>query len=253
MEKMVKTPTPKEIFREFTGYKNPPVTKDIDIVWVISGHDAFDESVATSTYSNDYLGDTYRGEDRQRVQKGVELVRQVTAKRSGKKPSAVTTEDIQTFGPLFFYNGVFKQNEVLRNASREEFPLPKEKVLIEEITEERDPTPKQANTKTQFDAFPEDLLKELVATGKKMAIVTHRYHMPRVRRQVGAPSIIAGEPLWQKVNVDFFVADELSSITPENKRHKNAAFLLKAIKGETRKIEAYTEKGDLAPKPEKNS
>lgn len=253
MEKMIKTPTPREIFNEFAEYRNPKVSRDIDIVWVISGHDAFDGSVATSTYSSEYLGDTYQGEDKRRILKGVELVLQITAVRLEKNVSEITQEDIRNNGPLFFYNGVFKQNEILRNAAIEDFPLPKDKVLIEEITEERDPTPKQANTKTQFEAFPKDLLAELVATGKKMAIVTHRYHMPRVRRQVEAPAIVATSPLWKNVKVDFFVADELNSTTSENSRHKNAAFLLKTIKGETRKIEAYAEKGDLTREPEENS
>lgn len=252
MEKMVKTPTPKEIFREFVDYKNPQITKDIDIVWVISGHDAFDKSVATSTYSDDYLGDTYKGEDKQRVQKGVELVRQVTAKRLGKNFSEVTAEDIKTTGPLFFYNGVFKQNEVLRNASEEELPLPKIKVLIEEITDIQDPTPKQANTKTQFESFPSELLKKLAKSGKKMAIVTHRYHMPRVRRQVEAPTIVATNPLWKIVKVDFFVADGLRPNGQAN-IHKNASRIIKNIKSETAKIDEYTKKGDLTPEPEENS
>lgn len=253
MLEMVNNHTPKEIFKEFKDYQNPPITIDIGIVWVISGHDAFDGSVATSTYSKDYLGTQYRGEDKQRIMKGVEIVWQVTAKKLGKNPAEVTLEDIKNHGPLFFYNGVFRQNEILRAAFVGEFPLPREKVLIEEITPEKDPTPKQANTKTQFDAFPHDLLEKLATDGTKIAIVTHRYHLPRVRRQVEAPSIIRKEPLWSKIRTDFYAADELISKSGKTARHKNAASILKIIKSEAAKIEAYTKKGDLSLEPEKNS
>lgn len=253
MNEMASSVTPKEILREFKYYENPPVSSDTDIVWVVSGHDAFDGTPATSTYSEQYLGQDYKGEDRQRILKGVELVQTITAERLNKDFSAVTQEDIQSHGPLFFYNGVFVQNETLRNATLSDFPLPKNRVLISEITPHRDPTPQQANTKTQFEKFPHDLLEKLVATGAKMAIVSHSYHMSRIRRQVQAPILVKEEPLWTKIKVDFFVADELKKGKDKTKRQKNAAFLLKTIKGETAKINTYSKKGDLTLKPEPNS
>lgn len=252
MKEMAHLPSPKEIFSEFKNYKNPLITADIEIVWVVSGHDTFDGSQATSVYSLPSIS-AYHGEDRQRILKGVELVKKITAKRLNKNLNEVTTHDISLYGPYFFYNGVFRQNQILKNASPDDFPLPKDKVIIEEITPVRDPTPQQANTKTQFEKFPHRLLQKLMSGKAKMAVVTNRYHLPRVRRQVEAPSIIKREPLWHEIKVDFFAADDLKKPKAKTSRHKNAAFILQNIKSETAKIASYTKKGDLTPNPEQNS
>lgn len=249
---MPNVPTAKEIFAEFKNYQNPPVTADIEIVWVISGHANFDGTQATITYALDTLNGFFIGEDRERVEKGIELVKEITAKRLGKKVSEITIGDIKEHGPIFFYNGTFRQNEVLRNVSTDVFGLPREKVVIAEITPVKDPTPQQANTYTQFDKFPQNLLRSLAESQGKMAVVTSRYHLPRVMRQV-APTIVRDQPLWEKARLDFFSADELATGPDKSKKHKNAALILRLLKSEAKKIETYIRKGDLSPEPEKDA
>ena len=110
-------------------------TADIDIVWVMSAPGTVKEISTDGAYAG-------ASSDLTNVNHGIELVRQITAKRIGKDPSEVTREDIDKFGPILFYNGEDSETKGTRYAQNRDFeelvgtpdfPIPASKVVIDHI------------------------------------------------------------------------------------------------------------------------
>lgn len=237
----------REIIKEYRNYENPPVSPDIDIVWVISGHGTYDtESAAFPDMDPTPPEDTlFRIEDRERIAFGVDLVKKITALRINKSPQDVTQEDIKEHGPTLLYNGANHQNENLEEAiEKGEIDVPKEKIAIQKLSEEDDP--KKANTKTQFEKFPQEFLDE----SRKIAAVTHRYHLSRVARTLNAPKVLEAQPSWQTAQVLFYAPDRTKDQLPRDATSvtKRAVDIRRNVTGEGKRIKTYTKTGELNTK-----
>ncbi|OGD90161.1 hypothetical protein A2W45_00520 [Candidatus Curtissbacteria bacterium RIFCSPHIGHO2_12_41_11] len=236
-----------ELVREFREFENPTPTPDIDIVWVFSGHSTYDEQLQPSplAYTITDYAKFFRKEDRQRIARGIGLVKEVTALRLNKDKSEITEEDIQKAGPIFFYNGTGRQNHVLREAIADgKIALPQDKIIISEISPKLDPTPQEANTKTQFEQFPDDLLQKILGHKGKIAIVSHLYHLLRIRRQAKSPNLVAQQPAWAELDLTYFAADP-NLESERGQIHRHAAKLLQILRKEGEKVVEYSRKGDL--------
>lgn len=208
-------------------------TSDIDMVWVLS---------APGTYSSVTEDGMYSGRlaDRERIDYGIKLVKSITALRIKEAKDVdenytVTKEDIQEYGPLMFYNGEdattqnvnYLQNEALKEAMNEEdFPLPKENVVIDHI--DTIGTPAQIPGLIRFLRQHPEI--------KKVAVVTHAAHSRRVARYI--ESYKENHPDQFPENITF-----LNAWMPESVR------TVGAILQEVKKVDLYAKKGDLSQDP----
>jgi hypothetical protein len=190
---------------------------DIDLVWVSSGHG----TVTTPPDSGLYKGFP---KDREKVEAGIEIVKQITALRMGKEVDEVTKTDIATHGPILFYNGEeegqgsYHQNEDLRKWMEDpDFPLPKEGVVVKTLEE--------IYTPSQVKSLAEYL--QLNSGIKKIAVVTHAPHSRRMGRYLKRH-----QELFQDIEFE-------EACVPERDVPVGAVF------GEIKRIEAYAIKGDL--------
>ncbi len=239
----------KEIIEEYREHRNPPITSDIEIVWVLSGPGLYDPSISQlETYQRKTLSEL---EDRQRLDFAVELVREITALRLAKDKSQITKEDIAKSGPTLLYNGRLDQNENLRQASQKpEFPIPADKLKITAISNDLDPA--KANTKTQFEKFPQDLLESALKDKKRIAVVSHLWHLPRARRTISAPNVLAARPLLHDLKPLFYAADRPESLLPKDAKSvtKRAVAIRRTVKDEGKRIPIYIKQGDLTEEPQ---
>jgi hypothetical protein len=158
------------IFREFRELAERPPRPEFtwDIIWVFSGP----ETILGEP--EDVLGN----QDRERIETGLRLQREVTALRFDppKRVEAVTKEDIRKYGPIFFYNGTEKHNRDFKAWMHEQdeggsLEIPRSKIIVSNVTDIR-------ITADQFEKFPRELLPKVV----KLVLVSDYYHLPRILR-----------------------------------------------------------------------
>lgn len=146
----------KEVAAKHERYYSPI----IEAVLVFSGPGTYYKRLKDSRPEQEWM----RWMDRDRIKAGVGVVREVTAKRIRKegisiKGHYVTKEDIIEYGPLFVYNGIPEENDVLNKALNSElFKLPKEKVvIIDNVQEEDGTTHPIRHTADQVKSFYQEL------------------------------------------------------------------------------------------------
>jgi hypothetical protein len=117
------------------------------------------------------------------INHGIQTVREITALRLGKDVEAVTKEDLESDGPMFYYNGehagianhTYRQNEdLLAAAEAPDFPLPLSKIAIGTI--------EQAHTPAQVEDIAQYLGQ--TAYAGKVAVVSLGAHSARVGRYI---------------------------------------------------------------------
>lgn len=204
--------------------EGPPFTPtpDIEMVWVVS----LPGTVFTPPQDGIYAG---RLADREIVDAGADLVRQITALRLNKHPEEVSKADIGQAGPTFFYNGEDKTNgryaqieDLGALVATPEFPIPQAKVTIRHLTE--------PNTPGQVKNIAEFLRQN--PHYKKVAVVARVHHQRRVAR-------------YLEKYKQFFPPDvQLVDISVPETQDQVGATLR-----EVRKIIEYTKRGDLEEKP----
>ena len=235
----------KQVIQEYREHRNPNLTADIDIIWVISGWTVYDPDLSPS-FVNVAQNTIFESEDTEMINMGIDLAYEITALRLSKPKTAVTKEEAKVHGPILLYNGNIDQNDNLRLASQKsDFRLPSEKLRIEKLADDREP--KNNNTNKQFEKFPDEFLQGT----RKMAIVSHLWHLSRIARNPLAPSLIAQEPLWQDIEVVYFAADTPGNQLPHDQKsvHKRAIDIRRHVMDEGRKIYIYSQKGDLTQNP----
>lgn len=231
----------RQVIQEYREHRNPSPSADIYIIWVISGWTVYDPDLSPN-FVNVAQNTIFESEDTEMINMGIDLAYEITALRLGKPKTAVTKEEVKVHGPILLYNGNIDQNDNLRRASQKsDFLLPLENLRIEKLADDRDP--KNNNTNKQFEKFPSKLLHGT----RKMAIVSHLWHLSRIARNPLAPSLIAQEPLWQDIELVYFAADELGDQLPHDQQsvHKRAVDIRRHVMDEGRKINTYSQKGDL--------
>lgn len=143
---------------------------DWDTIWVVSGTE--DDPYGEAEGKN-------KNQARERIEKGLELIKEVTAIRTGKSVAELSTEDIESQGPQLFFNGSTQQDVFLKSYIDSGFifntyGIPPSKISIAEKDGAR------VTTREQFDTFPEDIL----AHARKIAVVSSLYHCPRLAKYI---------------------------------------------------------------------
>ena len=206
------------------------ITPDIDIVWVLS---------QPGTYLTPPENGPYKGINLNKkvIDCGVDLVKQITSlklKQNGEKNFSdnISKLDIINNGPILFYNGEDKNLEGFQYTQNEdfeqvinsnEFPLPKEKIIIDNIDQKN--TPAQVSSFMNFFKNYPDIHKVLV--------ISSLSHSRRVGRYLEDFRI--KHPDLFLSNIEFigvFVSED------ENK--------FGITLNEMRKIKRYYQKGDLS-------
>jgi hypothetical protein len=203
-------------------------TADIDMVWVLSAPGTAKEASNDGAYS----GVSF---DRMNIDKGVETVLRVTALRLGKPVEEVTREDVETSGPVLFYNGEdaetekvnYLQNEAFKELiSEPDFPVPESKIVVDRI-----PT---ISTVPQVKGLAE-YLSNSETLPRKVAAVSLFPHGPRVGRYIEHYRDMFPEGI-EFVN------------TPVNVKEVMGEKAIGTVLREVRKVPQYFDKGDLAAK-----
>ena len=176
--------------RESHNIELPEAQEDWDLIWPLSGPpidiaEEFNESQEKETghallISGDKIAqkdiERKRNESNIRLTKGINIAKEVTAKRLGKKIEELTIEDIQNFGPDIYWNATDESNDNLRQRINEgwveqRYDFPREKIVVS-------PNLGILHTGHQFEKFPEKFASKY----KKTVVVTDIYHMPRTKR-----------------------------------------------------------------------
>jgi hypothetical protein len=214
--------TRRNVLKELRAFRDNELLEpqtDWDLVWVLSGPEiTLEEKGATGVVN----------ENRSRLVTGFRVVREVTAKRLNKNIEDVTTDDIKDSGPKIFFNGYESHNDYFRELQKGDtlesvYHFPKEGIIVAPVGTNIQ------HTGTQFETFPEELLKDK----RKVILVSSARHLPRIKRYIGLDN-----PL-HKVS-DRIILYPASPIQ----------FPLGATKREVSNIETYQEKGILPKETE---
>lgn len=176
-----------EDMKELGRGENPLPQEDWDLVWVLSGHsvdiaEEFNEDSSGKEVIFDHADKTAEkdvakkiNESRERLETGMKLAKEITAKRLKKPADELTLADIKNSGPDIYWNATDWGNDNLRERIREGFldkyDFPSEKIIV------------SANLGIQHTADQFEKIEEKVIEGRrKIVIVSDTYHLPRVKR-----------------------------------------------------------------------
>lgn len=152
----------------------PTPEKDWDSVYVFSGPElTFEEP----PHENGPYNQT-----KFRLETGFDLAKQMTALRLGKPYDEVTVQDIRSSGPAVYFDGYSGHNEymkavIAKRRLETEFGFPDDKFIVPE----RVGFTGTAHTGEQIEHFPDAILE----SGKKFAVVSDLYHIPRLKAYLG--------------------------------------------------------------------
>lgn len=158
-------------------------------------------------------------ENKARIELGIDLLKQIAAEKAGKKLEDLTDEDISNFAPPLVLNGETEQLPAMEILAKEQGLNP-DKIELVDCGKRG-----VGNTRTQFQVMNED---ERFKNAKHLSIISTWYHVPRVTRT----AISNLEPKF-----DFDVFGVSASEYPIS---------IYRIRGEVRRIETYSARGDIA-------
>jgi len=209
--------------RELRDQAPLEATADIDMVWGVSA-----PGTITENANGAYAGKSF---DALVISRGIDLVREVTARRMGKDVATVTKEDIEAHGPTFYYNGenkdipgyTYAQNEDLAEAASDEnFPIPESKIVLGHIS--------AAHTPAQVKDIAE-YIRTSAEPINKVAVVSLGAHSVRVSR-------------YLELSKELFPEEVKLVQAPVSLEHDTPA----TVHREVNKVLQYLEKGHLATK-----
>ncbi len=146
---------------------------DWETIWVLSGPEhEFSEEKAHNAE------DSVANQTKERIEKGFELVKEVTALRANKRIKELELEDYKLHAPTLYYNGGEGRGESFRKMIesgdvQKTYGIPAEVIRISEHD------PEILHTGHQFDEYPDDLLRK-----GKTIVVTSWYHTPRTQEYI---------------------------------------------------------------------
>ena len=150
---------------------------DWETIWVLSGpeHEFSEESAENAE-------DKSQNQTKERIEKGFDLLKQVTAMKAGKDISDLTKEDYEKFSPVFYFNGgegrsIAFQKMVASGYVEETYGIPASSIRISESD------PDILHTGHQFEEYPDELLNK-----GKTIVVSSWCHTPRVQEYINALS-----------------------------------------------------------------
>ncbi|QQV74828.1 hypothetical protein H6P87_00369 [Rickettsia tillamookensis] len=212
--------------------ENPEIDKNIKYVWVLSARHSYTKILINSDAQNADAIDKEDGYNRVRL--GIEIAREVAAKKLDKQESNLTSEELQKYGPVILFNGGAYDNSLLKEAldKNEIMDYPKENFYIFTLPEN------QTNTGGQFKTlYKEHEDGNIDLNNAEIAIVTHAYHFPRVTRYFD-----------NKPNFDFFFNHNTKPIIFLVDRKFEAPGIYNDLKQELLKLPSYIEKGFVSEK-----
>lgn len=206
------------------------VSADISHVVVFSGPGTY---IAPLKQSNNPWKTWW---DQRRLDRGILLVHQVTALRTGKPLNEVGASQVYLDGPILLYNGIPVENEVFREVSNlVHFPIPKQKVVILDtvkyVGEEAPVAIRHTGDQvvSVLDYLYKDHLRRVVA------LVSSAPHFPRILRYF-RENLSWLEPSERPTLRSFPVQSEKS-------------WVVRYATEEMNSLVAYLEKGYLAEEP----
>jgi hypothetical protein len=204
---------------------NPEPQEDWDSIYVFSGPEtSFNKDARPHTQAGNPYNQT-----RVRLETGFTIAKKVTALRCNKDVDHVTFADIQSHGPLLYFDGYKEHNEELEKIIRrgqfmEEFAFPPEKLIISGSGTK--------HTGDQVAKFPRGVFMK----SKKVIWVSDLYHLPRIERYIGSKYDTIGIPREKLI----LYHAEPSKLT------------LNQVRGGAKSILEYTESGELRKKYERH-
>ncbi|MCC8369813.1 MAG: hypothetical protein LN566_00240 [Rickettsia endosymbiont of Stiretrus anchorago] len=212
--------------------ENPQIDKDIKYVWVLSARHSYNKMPIISHAQNIGAVDKEDGYNRMRL--GIEIAKEVAAKKLNKQVSDLTYQELKEYGPIILFNGGAYDNgllkEVLDNNQIKDYP--KENFYIFALPEN------QANTSGQFkNLYKEHEDGNIDLNNTEIAIVTHAYHFPRVYRYFD-----------NKPNFDFFYNHNTKPIIFLVDRKFETIGVNNELKQELLKLPNYIEKDFVSEK-----
>lgn len=223
-EQILKNEVRHEIEYLMRHNQHPPIHPDTDAVWVFSGPGTFLKALENG--EQNYT----RWMDRYRILYGINILKEVTAKKLQKSPNEITKEDFAENGPLFIYNGNEEENKDFRSALDHELNiLPREKMIIIDKVITDNAIQSIENTLDQIKSFPKELIDKTIK--KRIAIVSHAAHIVRILRYFDEYKLFP-----DSITVEVF------SLTP---KHHEALYMHE----EMEKVWEYFKKGDLSWNP----
>ncbi|HJD59385.1 MAG TPA: hypothetical protein LFW20_01725 [Rickettsia endosymbiont of Omalisus fontisbellaquei] len=212
--------------------ENPEIDKNIKYVWVLSARHSYNKMPINSDAQN--IGAEDKEDGYNRVKLGIEIAKEVAAKRLDKQESSLTYEELQKYGPIILFNGGAYDNSLLKEAldKNEITDYPKESFYIFMLPEN------QTNTGGQFKTlYIEHEKGNIDLNNAEIAIVTHAYHFPRVNRYFD-----------NKPDFDFFFNHNTKPIIFLVDRKFEAPGIYNDLKQELLKLPNYIEKGFISKK-----
>lgn len=176
-----------EEMKELGRGEDPLPQEDWDLVWVLSGHsvdiaEEFTEDSSGKEVIFDHADKIAEkdvakkiNEGRERLETGIKLAKEITAKRLNKPADELTLEDVRNSGPDIYWNATDWGNDNLRERIKEGFldkyDFPSEKIII------------SANLGIQYTGDQFEKIEDSVIEGRrKIVIISDTYHLSRVRR-----------------------------------------------------------------------
>ncbi|MEY4463201.1 MAG: hypothetical protein RLZZ81_172 [Pseudomonadota bacterium] len=159
--------------------ENPDIDKNIKYVWVLSARHSYTKMPINSDAQNIGAEDKEDGYNRMRL--GIEIAREVAAKKLDKQKSSLTYEELKKYGPIILFNGGAYDNKLLQETLDNDTikDYPKENFYIFTLPEG------QVNTGGQFKTFYIEHEKgNIDLNNTEIVIITHAYHFPRVNRVI---------------------------------------------------------------------
>lgn len=168
-------------------------------------------------------------ENKARIEMGIEIIRQVVAKKANKSIDEIENKDILQHAPTLILSGTTEQLPIMKQIV-EELGFSKEKLELVDCGASG-----VGNTKTQFETINSHFARK---KDTHITFVSSDYHIPRIVRT-------GHKVLNQKINFDVIPV-------PHEKIPYN---VFKVVRGEVKRIISYANKGDIskdaAPRLEK--
>ena len=159
-------------------------------------------------------------ENKARIEMGIEIIKQVVAKKANKSIDEIANEDILQHAPTLILSGTTEQLPIMKQIVVG-LSFPMEKLELVDCGASG-----VGNTKTQFETINSHFAGKNI---KHISFVTSDYHMPRVAR-TGHKSLNS--------NVNFDVIPVPHGKIPYN--------VFKVVRGEVKRIISYADKGDIS-------
>jgi len=159
-------------------------------------------------------------ENKIRIEMGIEIIKQIVAKKANKSIDEIENEDILQHAPPLILSGTTEQLPIMKQVV-EELGFPMEKLESVDCGASG-----VGNTKTQFETINSYFAGE---EHKHITFITSDYHIPRVAR-TGSKNL--------NPNINFDVIPVPREKIPYN--------VFKVIRGEVKRIISYASKGDIS-------